>query len=177
MKIKLQNVRLSFPQLFTAKGFNGSDPKFSAAFILDKKANAENIKTIEEACTKLAKEKFGGKVPKKCIMCLHDGEEKEDVDGYGEDVMFITSSNKKRPQVIDRDRSPIVEEDDIVFAGCYVNALVTLWVQDNDFGKRVNAQLSAIQFVKAGEAFGEAPTKVEDEFDDISEDSEEGSIL
>lgn len=172
MKIKLNNVRLSFPALFEAKSFKGSEAKFGAAFILDKEKHADTIKTISDACDKLAKEKFGGKVPKKCIMCLHDGEEKEDIDGYGEDVMFITSSNRKRPQVIDRSRSPIVEEDDIVYAGCYVNALVSLWVQDNDFGKRVNAQLTAVQYVKDGESFGEPPVKVEDEFEDLSEDEE-----
>ena len=172
-KIKIINSRLSFPNLFVAKGFKGSEPKFGAVFLLDKKKHASLIEEIREASIKLAKEAFGGKVPKKCIMCLHDGEEKEDVDGYGEDVMFLTSSNKKRPQVINRDRSALVEEDGIIFAGCYVNASVNLWVQDNDFGKRINASLSAVQYVKDGEAFGEKPVDVDSEFEDLSEEESE----
>ena len=81
-------------------------PKFSAAFIFDKEKHKALIAKIQAGCEAVAKEKWGAKVPKKVIMCLHDGEEKEDIDGYGEDVMFLTASNTKRPQVVDRGRQP-----------------------------------------------------------------------
>jgi hypothetical protein len=68
-----------------------------------------------------------------------------------EGKMTIKASTKKRPLVIDRDKSPITEDDNIVYAGCYVNAIVTLWGQNNQFGKRVNAQLDGVQFVRDGE--------------------------
>jgi hypothetical protein len=36
MKIKLQNVRLSFPSLFQKAVFEGKEGKFEATFLLDK---------------------------------------------------------------------------------------------------------------------------------------------
>jgi len=50
-----------------------------------------------------------------------------------------------------------MEENGKPYAGCYVNMSIRLWAQDNQFGKRVNAQLRAVQFVKDGEAFGDKP--------------------
>ena len=32
---------------------------------------------------------------------------------------------------------------------------MTLWAQNNGYGKRINAQLDGVQFVRDGEAFGE----------------------
>lgn len=33
------------------------------------------------------------------------------------------------------------EADGLVYSGCYVNARIELWAQDNANGKRVNAKL------------------------------------
>lgn len=52
------------------------------------------------------------------------------------------------------------------YSGCYVNATIIVWCQDNEHGKRVNAQLKAVQFFKDGEAFGAAPTDPNDDFTD-----------
>jgi predicted 2-oxoglutarate/Fe(II)-dependent dioxygenase YbiX len=55
-----------------------------------------------------------------------------------------------------------------MYAGCYVNAAISIWIQNNQFGKRVNSNLLALQFVKDGESFGGGGVKVNDVFDDIS---------
>ena len=34
-----------------------------------------------------------------------------------------------------------------------MNAIVELWAQDNNYGKRINASLAGVQFAKDGEAF------------------------
>lgn len=61
------------------------------------------------------------------------------------------------------------------YAGCYVNATVEIWCQDNEHGKRVNAKLKALQFYRDGEAFGAAPTNPNEDFtDDMAGD--EGSF-
>ena len=93
--------------------------------------------------------------------------------------MFLNASSDKRPPVVDKDLSPITAEDDVIYAGCYVNATVRIWAQDNQFGKRVNFALRAVQFAKDGEAFGQAPVNAEEEFDDISdeEDEDEDDVL
>ena len=44
----------------------------------------------------------------------------------------------------------------------------------NEFGKRINANLRAVQFVKDGEAFGVKPVDAEDEFDVLEGDAAGG---
>lgn len=61
------------------------------------------------------------------------------------------------------------------YSGCYVNATILAWAQDNEHGKRVNAQIKAVQFFKDGEAFGAAPTNPNEDFTDDMAGSE-GSI-
>jgi hypothetical protein len=174
--IKLNNVRLSFPALFTAKKFAPTDAKgaFSATFILDKKTNAKEIAAINTAINDIVRETFKGKRPPK--VCLRDGSEKADTDGYGDDVLFIGTRSEKRPQVINRDMSPLVEEDGKPYAGCYVNAVIQLWGQDNQYGKRINAKLRAVQFAKDGKTFGEGEIDVNKAFSPIEGDDNDSPL-
>ncbi len=164
-KFQLRNVRLSFPSLFHRSEFNGEQGKFEATFLINKetqKALVSEINAQIEAALKEAKVK----VPSDKI-CLRDGDFIE-YDGY-DGHFALKASTKKRPTIIDRDKTPLAEDDlNAPYAGCYVNAIVDLWVQNNQYGKRVNAQLYGVQFVKDGEAFGAVDTDVTDEFDDIS---------
>jgi Protein of unknown function (DUF2815) len=171
---KLLRVRLSFPDIWKPKAIKEDDvPKYAAAFLLDKKDHEELIGQIKGAIWGLAIEAFGGKEKaralldkKKLHVCLHEGSEK-DYDGYGEHNLYLTASSVRRPHVIDRDKSPLSEDDRKVYAGCYVNAAVRLWVQNNEWGKRINAELLAVQFVADGEPFGAPPFNVEEEFEDL----------
>jgi hypothetical protein len=108
-------------------------------------------------------------VPKSVKLCLRDGAEKDETDGYGDEVMFVSASSAKRVPVVDRDLTPLMEENGKPYAGCYVNMSIRLWAQDNQFGKRVNAQLRAVQFVKDGEAFGNKPVDPQKEFKQIED--------
>lgn len=171
-KIKLTNVRLSFPHLFRAQAFTaGQEASFNAAFILDKSGDAEQILEVRRVMTAVAREKWGANVPKGLKLCLRDGAEpgKEEVDGYGPTVMFMSASSRKRIPVVDRNLTPLTEEDGKPYAGCYVNASLRVWAQDNEFGKRINAQLQAVQFALDGDPFGEAPVKVDEEFEKLDD--------
>lgn len=171
--VKLKNVRLSFPALFEAKSFNEGKPKFSAVFLLHKKRNAADIAAIEKAIEEVIEEKWPKGKPKNMKpSCLHDGDEKEDTDGYGADVMYVSASNAKRVPIVDADMAPLTSEDSKPYAGCYVNCALRLWAQENEWGKRVNAQLRAVQFYKDGEPFGEKAVDPEDVFEDVSGDDE-----
>jgi hypothetical protein len=168
-KIKLQNVRLSFPSLFQQAVFSGeSTGKYEATFILDKKEHAEEIANIQKQIDVLMRETFKGKIPADKI-CLKDGDEVDRPEYAGK--MTIKASTKKRPLVIDRDKSPITEDDNIVYAGCYVNAILSLWAQSNSYGKRINAQLDGVQFVRDGEPFGDGGISA-DAFDAFGDDEE-----
>lgn len=169
--VKLANVRLSFPSLFSARKFAPTDAKgsFSAALILDKKVNAREIAAVKAAIASVVATDFKGKAPAKT--CLRDGAEKSDTDGYGDGVMFISARSDKRPQVVGRDLAPLTEEDGKPYAGCYINATIQVWGQDNQYGKRINAKLRCVQFYKDGATFGEAPINIEQEFSVISDDN------
>lgn len=165
--VKLPAVRLSFPHLFNPHAMEeGQEKKFSATFLLDEKEHGKLLDHIDALIDRLALDEFKKKVSFK--RCLRDGNEKMELEGYGDGKFFIPASRKTRPAVVDHELNPITEEDGKIYAGCYVNATIRLWVQNNNWGKRVNAELRAIQFLKDGESFGAGKVNVEDEFDTIS---------
>lgn len=161
-KIILKNVRLSFPSLFTKEVFEGKEGKYAATLLIDKK-DVEVKKQIDQAIAALVAE-AKVKIPSDKY-CLKDGDEIE-FDGY-KGCWSLKASNAKRPTVIDRDKTPLTADDDKVYAGCYVNAIIDFWIQNNSYGKRVNANLYGIQFSKDGEPFGQGPVDVTDEFEDL----------
>lgn len=184
MNIKLKNVRLSFPSLSKAKAFKNDDgsegePYYGATFLLDKTKQKSQIKQIEDAVQELLEDHFTGKkIPGAVKRPLRDGSEKDHIDGYGDGIKFISASSKKRPIVVDKGVNAVEgsEIDEMFYAGCYVNASIHLWVQDNKWGKRVNAQLRAVQFCKDGEAFGDAPVNAEEEFESLEDDGDDDML-
>jgi co-chaperonin GroES (HSP10) len=167
--IKLKNVRLSFASLFKKATFGGEETKYEGTFLIDKETQADQIAEINTAIAAIMKEKKAKLSPDR--ICFKDGDE-IDYDGYA-GHMSIKASNAKRPIVIDRDKSPLTEDDGRPYSGCYVNAVLELWFQDNTWGKRVNANLLAVQFAKDGEPFGEGGASVSvDDFDVIDEDDD-----
>lgn len=167
--ILVKNGRLSYPHLFRAWGMQETDTKkYSAKFLLDKKTHDTEVKALAQHLVKMQTEAFKGRIPNDKL-CLRDGAEtgKEEM----KDQWVISASESKRPDVLNRDRSRVNEEDDIVYAGAYVNFLIRLWAQNNKFGKRINANLLAVQFVKDGERFsGIERPDMDDVFDDVDEE-------
>lgn len=168
MKIKIQNARLSFPSLFRKASFNGVETKYEATLLLNKQDHAEVIASIQKAIKeKITVDLKGAKLGADKL-CLRDGDDVE-YDGYA-GHMSLKASNKKRPTVIGRDKAPVTEDDNIIYGGCYVNAIIELWAQNNEYGKRVNANLLGVQFVRDGEPFASGETVGADDFDDLSDD-------
>lgn len=180
MKVKLRNVRLAFPQLFKATAVNGEgEPAYSASFILDPLENATDMTVLNAVVEEVAKSKWGAKAGEvlktlraKDMVCLHNGDTKAEYEGYAGNF-FVSARNRARPTVIDRDKTPLTEADGKPYAGCYVDAVVELWAQDNKFGKRVNASLSGVQFRRDGEAFSGGRPASSDDFDDLAVQEEE----
>lgn len=173
MQLKLRNVRLAFPALFEAKTVNGEgDPAFSACFLLD--PADPQVKAIHTAIDQTATEKWGAKAPAMLVqarkadkVCLHDGDLKATYEGFS-GMLFVSARNRVRPTVLDADKSPLVAADGKPYAGCYVNAVLDLWAQDNNYGKRVNATLMGVQFARDGDSFTGGGAASEDDFDDVS---------
>lgn len=162
---QLKGVRGSYLHLFKPWAQNeDQEKKYSGRFLIDKKEFAAELKVLQAHFAKLQQDAFKGKIPADKL-CIRDG----DLTGKSEDegCFYLQASEKTRPSVVNKDRSPVTEEDDIVYSGCYVNVLVRFWVQNNKYGKRINANLLAVQFVRDGERFGGAGREnVEDHFED-----------
>lgn len=173
MKIILKNARLAFPQLFTAKAVDDKgEPRFSASFIIEK--NHPQIKDLVAAMQKVAKDKWGAKgeamytqLKAADKLALHNGDSKANYTGF-EGNLFVSSANKVRPAVRAADgRTNLTAADGKPYAGCYVNAVIELWAQDNSFGKRINASLMGVQFVRDGEPFSGGGVAADGDFEAV----------
>lgn len=173
MKIKLNNVRLSFAELFEAKTVNGEGkPAYSASFLISPKD--PQVALINAAIDSVAQDKYGAKAEANLkIMrtadkvCLHSGDLKANYAGF-EGMLYINARNTMPPIVIDVDRSELSSRHGKPYSGCYVNVSLELWPQDNNYGKRINATLLGVQFFKDGESFAGGSAASIDDFDDLS---------
>jgi hypothetical protein len=163
--IMLTNVRVSFPHLFEKPMINGEEGKCGAALMLEPEKHTDSIKVLKVKITELIKDKLKGvKVPSDKL-CLRNGEDKArpEYDGY----VVLSANSKTKPIVIDNSGSGVIAdpEQSSIYAGCYVNAKVRLWAQDNKYGKRINSELVAIQFASDGEPLDDAYVSVDSAMD------------
>jgi len=162
-KIMLPNVRLSFPSLFHKAVFDGKETKFEATFLISKDEQGDKVKEIKAAIDAAIKENLkGAKLPTDKL-CMKDGDGIEYAGYAGH--MSLKASSQKRPIVLNRDKTPLTEDDNKLYAGCYVNAIIELWAQNNQFGKRINANLLGVQFFKDGEPFADGVTASASDFE------------
>lgn len=169
MEVILKNVRLAFPNIWTPQSINDGEPSFGANFIIV--PESDNTKLLAAAVKKVAAEKWKeqaegvlAKLKQDGRVCFHTSPMTNSVgevyNGF-EGMYWVRSSNKSRPMIVDRNPTvPLTPADGRPYGGCFVNAKIDLWAQDNKFGKRVNASLLVIQYVAPGEAFsgGAAPS-------------------
>lgn len=190
-KLTLLGVRASYCYVFEpykSKDENGVEKlNYKSSFLVPKsglrtlqaKFDGNKMPLIDalKAASAEAKAKAWGEDERKWPklkpekICWRDGD-LEDYDGY-EGHMYLSSSaavDKKPLAIMNRkgkDGLWLPAQPGQIYSGCFVNATVRLWAQDNDFGKRLNAELKAIQFVKDGDAFGNnRPVNPNEEFDD-----------
>lgn len=179
MKIKLNNVRLAFPELFEPTQVSGQGAfKYRGNFLIPK-SRTDLIEEIKAGIKHVIGEKWGNKDIDKIYnsicnnpnrFCLRDGDSKE-YDGYAGNL-YLSASNKSRPLVIDRNTSPLTAQDGRPYSGCYVNATVEFYGYDNN-GKGVSASLRGVQFSRDGDAFTGGGVASVEEFDDLSMAEEE----
>lgn len=184
MQIMLRNARLAFPNLWQArppKDGKGK-AKFGASLILEPGNPA--IKELEAAFVKMAREKWAEKgdailkgLKAQDRLCLHDGATKAGYAGF-DGNFFVSANSEIRPSAYNKDRTPVQESDGKLYSGCFVNASIELWTQDSkDYGKRINAQLRGVQFLRDGDAFAAGTAASDDEFEDLSSQGDETDPL
>lgn len=191
MRIELKGVRLQSwgGQIWNAKSYKGNEPTYSAHFIFgkdhkDRISSELTSAIIERAMLEAATEKFGakaatvlksvkgiGKVP------MHDGDDKEDKDGYPGNwyVSARTPGKNPAPKVLHRARQPdgsewvLTQRDGIIFDGCFVDAIIDIYAYDTPTNG-VTAGLKGIRYVGPGDAFGGGAPVTSDSFSELSAD-------
>jgi len=161
LKVK---ARLALPSIWQPFEEGG---KYNACLIIE---DQDVVERCEKAAKELINEKWRGAIKSKKALknyYLHDGEEKEQYEGFAGN-MYISASNKSKPTIVDRDgRTPLTEKDGRPYSGCWVFAYIQLWAQSNQWGKGVNATLRGLQFVADDTPFAGAPPMELDEFEEL----------
>lgn len=180
-EVRLENVRLSFcDALFEPEIVRGGKPRYSSNFIIDPSTESgkKNDAKVKAAIKAVREEKWGPDFPKLKAdqLAYRDGDE-ESWDGY-EGNWYVSTSRAEKlgpPVVVDRNpKIQLTQKSGKPYAGCYVNAIVRFWAQDDqEFGKRVNCTLEAVQFFKDGDSFGATRVDAAKAFDDFGDDGED----
>lgn len=181
--IRVDNVRASYLHHVKPWAKNeGEAKKYSMTGIAPKDTHKAVKDLIVGVMNKLLDEKNrGGKLgaDKKFF---RDGDLAEKPEYENAWTINASEREDRPPALRGRDGRLLTVEDaaSLMFSGCYVNMLIRPWFQDSEkWGKRINANLIGIQFVKKGEPFGESMIDdedawdvVEDMDDDLDDDGE-----
>jgi len=163
-QVLIPNARLGYPKLWKAEGIKNdasSKPRYGCQLYLPKSDTA-TCKAVQAEIDRLSKVNFKGTKPKSKDLFIKDGDgEDGDENTAGH---WIISANRAesqgRPQVVDRSRKPIDSaESQKVYAGCYVNGLIGIYVPKG--WSKICASIEVVQFVKDGEPFGAGRVNVE----------------
>jgi len=160
---------VSFPHVFTAHRVKPTDePKYQLTLLFP---NNADLKELKRAANNAAIEKWGAdekKWPKAMKMPFRDGNDKEDMEGY-KDQIFVYSSSKKMPGLVDHERNSITNEESF-YAGCYARATLIAFAYDVSGNKGVSFSLQNVQKLGEGKPFS-GRRKAEDDFDSVEEQS------
>jgi len=167
-KIKINNVRLSYPNIFKKGFYEGKEnKKYTVSLVLDK-SNPEHIKAkkiiddqIEELFKKNKITRGAIKDDKFCV--------KESSEEF-KNSWLIKCGYPKRITIIDRDKTPLTEEDNKIYAGCYANVVIDIYYYDKQYGKFISSNIYGVQFSKDGEPLqGGVVVNAIDDFEDLDE--------
>lgn len=178
-RILLKNVRVAFAQgIFEPQKVDeSSKPRYGCSFLLT--PDHPQLADVKSKMRAVAVEKWKGKadaqmaaLEKKDKTALHDGNDKPNYDGYpGNFYISAAAQETNAPTVVNQDKTPFDARKGHkrIYSGCYVNASIEFWAQDNQFGQRVNATLRGVQFLKDGDSFSAASAASSDEFEDVAD--------
>lgn len=166
-------VRLSYPNIFKAKSFNGGDPKYSAALLIPKTdtRTLKMVKAAIEDAKQNSKDKWKGKVPANLRTPLRDGDvEREEHPEYAGHY-FLNASATNQPKVYDRDHSEIIDPEEI-YAGCYVRADISFFGYSASGNNGIGVGLNSIMKWADGERLS-GYTASASAYDDDYEDDDD----
>ena len=161
-------VRFSYVHVWEPKQMDeGGDKKYSVSLIIPK-SDKKTLKAIHdaiEAAKEAGKAKFGGKIPNNLKSPLRDGDEDRPDDPAYADSFFLTANAKSKPGVVDKNRQPIIDQDEL-YSGCYGHASIIFFAFNTSGNKGVACGLNHLMKVKDGESLGGRST-AENDFENL----------
>lgn len=156
--IRLGEVRFSYVNVFSKRpGPEGTDGKYSVCVIIPK-TNKEAVELFKQAFQNAAQlgktTKWGGKLPAKVQLPLHDGDEERPDDPAFENCWYFNCSSKNAPGVRVKDElGQVVEalDDSDFYSGCYGAVTVNLFPYSASGNVGVGVGLNNVIKLKDGE--------------------------
>lgn len=146
--IIIQKARCSFPRLYGSDDRDGQTFGPGITLVLESDAHARVLEDIKTEMKKVIAEnqKLKKNPPSGERLCLREAD--RDELKYKPGNLILKANCKQPPIVLHPDGKTIMTEaDDKIYSGCYVNAKIEIWGQANQYGRRVNAKLLAVQYV------------------------------
>ncbi len=190
MEVMVKEVVVCFPEVFQARKGDSGGAYYAVTCPIEIGSAAQKV--LEAAISKVTLEKWGDKAKKTLEVLVEKdrvffrAKEKrtadgDDLAGFEDRYWFKASRPEKAgpPLIIGPDRQPVEERHGKIYSGAICNVLVDVWAQDmpGEPGKRVNARLLGVQFVKDGEAMGGGARASADKFEEYADEEETAEDL
>lgn len=176
-KIYIKDVRCSYPHLDKPWAMDPTaDPKYSIMGLIPKTADyRESVEALQKYLANFLAEKRLQPIPKN-RMFLRDGDDtgKKEMAGH-----WTVSASERDPPILrgrylDRTTGKIeivspADAAKVYYGGCWVSLMLEAWHQNHQVGgRRLNANLRAVQFLRNDTPFGRGRIS-DDEVDDVFE--------
>ena len=165
-KVVTGKVRFCYANVFEPTSMNeGDTPKYNVCILIPKSdtKTLEKINKAIEAAKQAGKAKIAdksGKIPSTLKTPLRDGDEERGDDPAFEDCFFINANSTRKPSIVDRNLSPIMDRDEF-YSGCYGRASINFYAY-NVNSKGIAAGLNNLQKLEDGESLAGGSTAEED---------------
>ncbi len=152
--ILIKKVRASYPHLFRpyAMPNQPGTPAYSMVGILAKADHAATKTAIDEVINRMIAENKMGRVANDKLF-IRDGDAAAK-DEYVGCWTINARDARNKPVVVGPNRVHLPDDSPLVYAGAWCNFHINPWSQDNQYGKRVNANILAVQFTGGGDPIG-----------------------
>lgn len=155
-KVVFGPCRLSYTHVFSKYVVNGDEKgaKYMTNILIPKTetATVNAIKAAIDAARKAGiVSKWSGKDPKNLESPLRDGDDKDDETYEGH--YYINAKSATRPDLVDRNSAPIVDEEDI-YSGVWCIASVTFYPYNSNGNRGIACGLNSLMKFKDDDRLG-----------------------
>ena len=178
MNLHLENVTVSFAKgLFTPsapKGAATTVAKYNCHLLLTSGYRMFEYKgagnfmpiTPEAVITAVAQEAWKAQAAtllrtlERTRVCIRDGDtmltkEGDIRSGYA-GIKYLSLKNNNPPEVLNRDKTPILESDNLMTSGCVVNAIISIIATPPGGNRSIYGLIKKLQYVRKGKDLGES---------------------